>query len=77
MRRRELMLLLGCLMTAPYALRAEQGAITVVAFLQAGSGGPYVAAFSEGLSETGYVEGQNLAIEYRWARGHYDQLPRR
>jgi putative ABC transport system substrate-binding protein len=49
--------------------------MTVVGFLQAGSGGPYVAAFSEGLSETGYVEGQNLAIEYRWARGHYDRLP--
>jgi hypothetical protein len=75
MRRRELLLLLGGFMTAPCALQAEQKAVAVVGFLRGGSGGPYEAAFSEGLRETGYVEGQNLVIEYRRARGHYDRLP--
>jgi putative ABC transport system substrate-binding protein len=78
MRRRELILLLSGALTAARALRAQQKAIPVIGYLHFGSPGPYasfVAAFREGLGETGYVEGQNVAIEYRWAEGHYDRLP--
>jgi putative tryptophan/tyrosine transport system substrate-binding protein len=78
MRRRELMLLLGGAMTAARGLRAQQKAMPVIGFLSsvsAGSGTFRVTAFWQGLNETGYVEGQNLAIEYRWAEGHFDRLP--
>ena len=78
MNRRELMLLLGGAMTAAHALRAQQKAMPVIGFLGSTSPGPlapFVAAFRQGLSETGYVEGQNLTIEYRWAEGDYNRLP--
>src|SRR5438309_5530884 len=78
MRRRELMLLLGSTMTAARPLRAQQKSMPVIGFLSSvssGSSAPYMAAFHQGLSETGYVEGQNVVIEYRWAEGHYDRLP--
>jgi putative ABC transport system substrate-binding protein len=75
---RELLLVLGAAMTAAPALHAQQKATPVIGFLGAGSPGPFVqnvAAIHRGLSETGYIEGQNLAIEYRWAEGRYDRLP--
>src|SRR5262245_30518557 len=62
----------------PLAARAQQAAISVVGFLGAPSPGPYaryVAAVHQGLKEAGFVEGQNLRFEYRWAEGHYDRLP--
>jgi len=78
MRRRELMLILCGAIAAPHALRAQQKAMPVIGYLHYGSPGPFapfMAAFHQGLSETGYDEGQNVAIEYRWAEGRYDLLP--
>jgi ABC-type uncharacterized transport system substrate-binding protein len=78
MRRRELMLLLGGAMTAARTLRAQQKPMPVIGYLGSGLPGafaPLAAAFQQGLSETGYVEGQNVAIEYRWAEDPYDRLP--
>ncbi len=78
MRRRELILLLGGAMTFPRASRAQQKTTPVIGYLSGSSAGPsapIAAAFRQGLSETGYVDGQNVAIEYRWAEGSYDRLP--
>jgi putative tryptophan/tyrosine transport system substrate-binding protein len=79
MRRRELLLLLVGGLTVARTLRAQQKAMPVIGLLGGVSpGGPFplfVAALREGLSETGYVEGQNVSIEYRWAEGNYDRLP--
>jgi len=78
MRRRDLIALFGGAVLAwPPAGRAQQKAMPVIGYLHFGSPNlaPTPAIFLRGLSETGYVEGQNVAIEYRWAEGHYDRLP--
>ena len=76
MRRRDFIILLaGAMGGWPSALRAQQKAMPVIGYLSIGSPGVLLAAFRQGLSETGYVEGQSVAIEYRWAEGHYVRLP--
>jgi len=78
-KRRELIILLGSAsLTRPRALRAQQKPMPVIGYLSDTSPGPNEArltAFHQGLGDTGRVEGQNVAIEYRWAEGRYDQLP--
>lgn len=78
MRRREFIAAFGCAVMWPLSTHAQQSTMPVIGFLHAGSPEPnakFVAAFRNGLNESGFVEGKNVTIQYRWAAGRLDVLP--
>lgn len=78
MRRRTFIAGLCAAAPWPFAARAQQVPMPAIGYLSGGSPGPFapfVAAFRQGLNDTGYVEGKNVAIQYRWAEGQYERLP--
>jgi putative ABC transport system substrate-binding protein len=78
MQRREFIAGIGAAMVWPLAARGRERGLPMVGFLGSGSAASYelyLVAFHSGLSEVGYVEGEGVSVEYRWADGHYDRLP--
>lgn len=78
MNRRHLFTALGAAAALPVSTRAQQPDLPLIGFLSGASAAPFahlVAAFRQGLGDSGFVEGQNVAIEYRWAEGRFDRLP--
>jgi putative ABC transport system substrate-binding protein len=78
MRRREFIAAFGSAAAWPLAARAQRPGLPVVGFVYLGSADAstgYAAAFRKGLGETGYVDGQNVTVEYHWLEGQFDRLP--
>src|SRR5215510_12176854 len=78
MRRREFISFVAGAAVWPLAARAQQATLPIIGFINGASlkgYAPNVNGFLQGLKETGYIEGQNFTIEYRWAEGQYDRLP--
>src|SRR5437588_11497862 len=79
LKRREFVTLVGGAAAWPLVARAQQRAMPVVGFIRDGSAegnARYAASFRKGLNEAGYVEGQNVTVEYHWLEGQYGRLPR-
>jgi putative ABC transport system substrate-binding protein len=78
MKRREFIVLISGTAALAVSARAQQTSLPVIGYLESASQGQFadlIPAFRKGLSETGYIDGQNIRIEYRWAEGQYDRLP--